>query len=114
MVIRRDDVLPDPEPDSPAHDLFLLESGEIELYSDGKIIETVSTGDFCGEESILYGKSALFKARFTKESKGYHIRGDLLEDIPIVQWKLIETYERRLRKLDPHHAFSAVLQESVA
>ena len=95
-------------------DLFLLESGGLELYSDGKTIETVSTGGFCGEESVLYGKSALFKARFTKESKGCHISADLLEDIPIVQWKLLETYERRLRKLDPHRAFSAVLQESVA
>ncbi|MFC1896251.1 hypothetical protein ACFL0Q_06275 [Thermodesulfobacteriota bacterium] len=42
-------------------------------------------------------KAVPLEARVTQESTGYRIPGDLLTDIPIVMWKLLETHERRLR-----------------
>ena len=39
----------------------------------------------------------LFEARALLDSVTYAIPAEVLEDIPVVQWKLMETYERRLK-----------------
>jgi hemerythrin len=55
---------------------------------------------FAGQKArggIAAGMAALFEARALLDSTLYAIPAKALEDIPIVQWKLMETYERRLK-----------------
>jgi hemerythrin len=99
-------------------ELLLLADGLLTIFL-GKIpIENATPGDFFGEESILRGTCELprgweerfaprgkqtggvgnlFEARALLESTLYAIPAKALDDIPIVQWKLMETYERRLK-----------------
>ena len=46
---------------------------------------------------ILFEASQLLEARSTKTSEIYSIQGEFLKDIPIVRWKLLATYEKRMR-----------------
>lgn len=77
--------------------LYLLKDGEVEIYSGGKTIETIVSGGFFGTELILLKASQLLEARATKTSEIYRIQGKFLKDIPIVRWKLLATYEKRMR-----------------
>ncbi len=43
------------------------------------------------------GVHHLFEARALLDSTLYAIPAEAIEDIPVVQWKLMETYERRLK-----------------
>jgi hemerythrin len=42
---------------------------------------------------------AIFKVRAIKDTEVYNIQEQILSEIPIVHWKLFETYERRIRKI---------------
>ncbi len=76
--------------------LYIIDQGEIQLYSDDKLIETLDQGDFFGEENILRETTDHLEARTTKESKVFLIPGKDLEDIPTVRWKLLETFKKRM------------------
>ncbi len=115
-VVKEDTVL---RPEGHA-ELLLLADGLLTIFL-GKIpIENATPGDFFGEESILRGARELprgweerfasqrqrgkgnkavdlFEARALLDSTLYAIPAKALDDIPIVQWKLMETYERRLK-----------------
>ncbi len=102
-------------------EVLLLSQGLVTLFLGAIPIENVTPGDFFGEESLLRGTREpppgwaerfahrekrggplsgpinLFEARALLDSVLYAIPGEALEDIPIVQWKLMETYERRLK-----------------
>ncbi|HUI70651.1 MAG TPA: hemerythrin domain-containing protein [Spirochaetia bacterium] len=98
-------------------EVLLLADGLLTIFL-GKIpIENATPGDFFGEESVLRSTRelprgweerfaaqrrqgdavGLFEARALLDSTMYAIPAKALEDIPIVQWKLMETYERRLK-----------------
>jgi len=82
-------------PDKGESTLLLLEEGELTIHSGGNIIETISPGQFCREETILNEGVKTFEVNVTKPSKVFFIPGDILTDIPVVMWKLLETQEKR-------------------
>ncbi len=75
--------------------ILLICRGEIGLYDDGHEIEVLKPGDFWGEESILDKSYTSIIARSNTDAQFYQIPGELIENIPIVQWKLLETFARR-------------------
>jgi len=77
--------------------LYMLKDGEVKIYSTGKMIETLLPGGFYGTELILPEASQLLEAHATKASEIYSIQGEILKDIPIVRWKLLATYQKRMR-----------------
>ncbi|MEK7733638.1 MAG: cyclic nucleotide-binding domain-containing protein, partial [Planctomycetota bacterium] len=79
-----------------SHDLYLLYEGELQLCKNTQAVETIKPGGFAGEETILYNIPAVFDTSATKKCKVFHIPKEVLVDIPIVQWKLMETLEKRL------------------
>ena len=78
--------------------LYLIKSGKVDLFLGERVIDSLSPGDFFNESSLLFDTPSLFKARPDKNSVVYNIPGAVLADIPIVRWKLLETYEKRLNK----------------
>ena len=81
-------------PSRPA--LYLVRSGEIKIYLDDLQVDILLVGDYFAEESIFLGSSNLFTAQACKNSSFYIIPADALKDIPIIEWKILETFERRL------------------
>ena len=77
--------------------LILLVEGELLIRSKETIIETLSPGNFCREETILNEGMKTFEVCASKPSKVYCIPGKILLDIPVVMWKLLETQEKRLQ-----------------
>ncbi|KGE71719.1 cyclic nucleotide-binding domain-containing protein [Spirochaeta lutea] len=78
--------------------LFLVKSGRGRVLMDDREIEVLGPGDFFGEESIFFGKTgSLFSLVLDEDSQLFVIKGSALRDIPIIEWKIVETYERRLR-----------------
>ncbi|KPA11634.1 cyclic nucleotide-binding protein [Candidatus Magnetomorum sp. HK-1] len=82
-------------PDTGQPTLLLLEEGELTIRSGGTLIETLTPGKFCREETILKEGVKSFSVFASKESKVYFIPGEILMDIPVVMWKLLETLEKR-------------------
>jgi CRP-like cAMP-binding protein len=77
--------------------LYLLKDGEVEICFWNKSIEKLVPGGFFGTEMILLEASPPLEARATKTSEIYHIQGEFLKDIPIIQWKLLAAYKKRMR-----------------
>jgi hemerythrin len=83
-----------PHGDSPG--LSILEKGEVELLRDSRACEKLSPGAFWGEEEVLYG-TRIFEARAVGEVQLFVIPAALIANIPIVQWRLLQTNEQRMR-----------------
>ncbi len=77
--------------------IYMLKSGEIQVFFEDKQVDTLKPGGFFGEESIFLKQASLFTARASTDSVVYVIMGDILQFKPIIEWKLLETFEKRLR-----------------
>ena len=110
--VREDDLLC--ARDAP--ELLMLVEGLVTVFWGPRPIENLKPGGFFGEETLLRGarratglarepgacdepgsRKAVFEARALLDSTLCAIPGSALADIPIVQWKLMETWERRLK-----------------
>jgi hemerythrin len=78
----------------PGAFLFLLEKGEIDLLREGRPCEKLGPGAFWGEEVAL-GRPRLFRGRAAADSVVFAIPAPLIADVPIVQWRLLQTAEKR-------------------
>ncbi|MBN1876880.1 MAG: bacteriohemerythrin [Anaerolineae bacterium] len=76
--------------------IYILTSGKMQRYIGKDVFETLDVGDFFGEDGVLFGIPSLFQARALEPTEMYQIPGDMLLDIPIVRWKLFETFEKRI------------------
>jgi CRP-like cAMP-binding protein len=92
-------------PDSGAAALHLVCSGTVELLKQpDRAIETLTSGDFFGEEACL-GRAApewLARAKEPAELLAFDPAG--LRHIPVVLWKALEVHERRLCSLEIERA----------
>ncbi|MBF0317695.1 MAG: cyclic nucleotide-binding domain-containing protein [Nitrospirae bacterium] len=78
--------------------LFLIKEGEINVYShSGTLFFSCSNGDFFGEDSFVSKLSGQLVFEASTPSTLYHIDGDMLLDIPVVHWKLLEIHSKRRR-----------------
>jgi len=115
--LKEDDVL---APQGKA-EILLLEEGLVTVFLGARPIENLKPGGFFGEETLMRGARELppdwrkrfarpsargrdstgvhhlFEARALLPSTLYAISAEAIEDIPVIQWKLMETYERRLK-----------------
>ena len=102
-------------------EILLLSEGLVTVFLGGRPIENLKPGGFFGEETLMRGARELppgwserfgiseppgkeveavhhlFDARALLDSTLYSVPAEAIEDIPAVQWKLMETYERRLK-----------------
>ncbi len=77
--------------------LYIVQSGKVERTStDGKIT-TFGPNEFFGaEDLILKSNSGGVTIKTLEPSGVFIIPGKAFADIPIVRWKLFETYGKRL------------------
>jgi len=77
----------------------LIKQGRLQIFLKDDVFETLNAGDFFGVSNVLFKTPAIFNVRAIKDTEVYNIQGKVLSDIPIIHWKLFETYERRIRKI---------------
>jgi hemerythrin len=80
-------------------EIAVLVEGEVDLTVGGRLVETLAPGSFWGEERIVRGTPALAEARAEGAVVFCTIPGSALRAIPIVQWGMKESFERRLHAL---------------
>lgn len=89
-------------------EIALLAEGLVTVFAGRRPIENLTPGGFFGEESVLadgHPGPGTFEARALLDSELYTVPGSVLAGIPIVQWKLRETAERRLQGLRTEFRF---------
>jgi hemerythrin len=73
----------------------IIRQGEATLYYKGIEVETLGRGDFFGEDSVVFNQDCSFTIKAHEGCECCTISADSLNEIPIVQWKLIENMECR-------------------
>ena len=76
--------------------LYLVKSGDVSLAAKGREQEALEPGSFFGEDRVLFGVDRQRVVHTTGPASLFEVPGDSLADIPIVMWKLLETYEKRI------------------
>lgn len=82
--------------------LHIIADGHISIKIFDKEIEQLKNTDFLGGDRTLLGKNRNFdfknvKATLPKGTSLFAIPASAVVDIPIVHWKLLETYNKRIR-----------------
>lgn len=81
----------------PAADLLLVRSGSVRLATiDGRVIETVGPGGCFAEECCLGDVTPAWRAVAEDTVALTRIPAAALRTTPVVLWKLLEVYNRRL------------------
>ncbi|MBF0194582.1 MAG: bacteriohemerythrin [Magnetococcales bacterium] len=84
-----------PEKDNPS--IYFIISGSVERFVGASVLETITTHDVFGEELMLFGIPGLFRLRVSAPLVAYKIPHDTIKQIPIIRWKLLESYNKRSR-----------------
>ena len=84
-------------PGEPKPALFVLATGEMDIAVGSHLIEALHPGGFWGEERLVSSAPSLSVARAVADCTYLVVPAEVLADIPIVQWELLEAFERRLR-----------------
>lgn len=77
----------------------LIKQGRLQIFLNDDVFETLHAGDFFGVSNVLFNMPAIFNVRAIEDTEVFNIQARVLADIPIIHWKLFETYERRIRKI---------------
>ncbi|MBF0415874.1 MAG: bacteriohemerythrin [Magnetococcales bacterium] len=79
--------------------LHILHRGKVQR-SIGKFeLDVLQVGEFFGEEGAVFDVPCHFQIQTLEETELLQINGDILRDIPIIRWKLFETYKIRTMRI---------------
>lgn len=90
---REGEIVPVP----PAH-VVLLRSGEGELRTSSGSRERLSPGDYFGGYNVATAAQLDAQVRFTCAAQAYRLAIEHTLHLPVVRWKLLETFRRRSTK----------------
>ncbi len=79
--------------------IYVIKEGRCEIFLNDDKMEMLDRGDFFFESTVLFGSPDLYQVRAINNTEAYFIGSDTLENIPIVQWKLFELYNKRLSRI---------------
>ncbi len=83
-------------PCKSAEYVFMVKSGKLERKNARGSLETILPTHFFGEECVLLKKMGISPIRAVEDTILYKIPSKMLLDIPVVRWKLFETYQKRM------------------
>lgn len=76
--------------------LYLLKQGYLDKMLDGQRVKTLQPGDFFGEEHVLQQNARPFHYRASDEIELQQLPAVLLQNVPVVMWKLLEAHRETL------------------
>lgn len=81
--------------------VFLVRSGRVSLRFDGTDVDSIGPGGFFGEDSIQHPERTDRVSYVAGEdSELAWVPHELIDGIPIISWKLLESCERRSRRAE--------------
>ncbi len=75
--------------------LYVVDTGMLIRLNDDAEPELLNTGDFFGEESALMGRPRRFSLHAKEDAQVYAVPNTVFKDIPVVRWKLFESWNKR-------------------
>ena len=63
----------------------------------GRVVEQLGGGDFFGEDVAVFADAYRSELEIQTPVSGYRLHTEHIRDIPIIRWKLLETYQKRIR-----------------
>jgi hemerythrin len=78
--------------------LYLAMSGAASLFMEETKVDAIGPGNVFGEESVFFKRPSLMTAVVTEEGDFLLIKAESLKNVPIIEWKLLEVYERRITR----------------
>ena len=79
--------------------LNIIRCGRIERSVGGKVLDVLKEREFFGEEGAIFKVPYLSHLRALDETVAIQIPGNLLNDVPILRWKLFEKYQQRVARV---------------
>ena len=79
----------------PADQLLVLRSGAARLETQSGYSEMLASGSHIGASIISSVAASGAQLRFIEHTEAYRFSAAALETIPVVRWKLLETWRRR-------------------
>ena len=64
-----------------------------------KVVDVLQERDFFGEEAAVFKDPCLFRIRVLEATDVIQIPGEVLQDLPILRWKLFENCQQRAARL---------------
>lgn len=77
----------------------IIRSGIVERTAGDKLLDVLKQHDFFGEEEGVLNVPSLFQLRALEVTTTMQIHGDLLKNIPILRWKILENYQQRAARV---------------
>ncbi|MBF0175441.1 MAG: bacteriohemerythrin [Magnetococcales bacterium] len=78
-----------------AQHIYVIAQGRLERRLGLDVMEVLECGDFFNEETAVYETPAIFHFWSEKSVTLYEIPWESLRHVPIIQWKVFETHEKR-------------------
>jgi len=85
--------------DNVRNDIALITHGHVTRKLGPDAIETLEPGDALLEDHAVYKMKSIFTLEFSDDVQIALIPVETIREIPIVQWKLLETLSRQMRVL---------------
>lgn len=79
--------------------LNIIRSGLVERAAGDEVLDVLKERDSFGEEGAIFDVPCLFRLRVLEEAAIIQIPGEHLKAVPILRWKLLESYQQRVARV---------------
>ncbi len=73
----------------------IIRSGLVERTVGSKILDVLKPHNYFGEEGAILNLPSQYRYRALTETSVLQIPGEILGDVPIIRWKILEDYQHR-------------------
>ncbi len=94
--------------------LRILDSGVVKRFLDDNVLETIRAGDFFNEGRAIFNVTPKSHWMTIGNAQVWDISADIIADIPIVRWKMLETFRRRIQTVRDANFVAPVLEAAEA
>ena len=95
--------------DEDLRSINILRSGRIERVVGTKVLDVLTEHDSFGEEGAIFKVPYLSRMRVCEETPVFQITGEIMRHVPLLHWKLFESYQHRVARViysdDPANVF---------
>lgn len=81
--------------------LNIIRDGSVERSLGDRVLDVLRAREVFGEEGAIFNVPYLFRLRATQVTHVVQIPGKLIEDVPILRWKLLENHQQRIVRSAP-------------
>jgi len=78
--------------------LVVVRTGKASILIEGSEVDAIGPGGIFGEESVFFDRPSLMTATVTEDGEFLSVPRATIKNVPIVEWKLLEAYERRITR----------------